>query len=69
MVCNVGTCIQRYGEAGRGGIWTDCIMSKGTQKQPGQQSDMGDTLNEFFRSVGEGSIKEGIKDWEFSLAV
>lgn len=51
MVGNVGACIQRNGKAGRGGIGTDCIVCEGAQKQPGQQPDVGDTLDEFFRSV------------------
>lgn len=58
MVCNMGTCIQRNGQAGGGGVRTHGIVSEGPQKQPGQQTDVGDTLNEFFRSVREeGSVK------------
>lgn len=56
MVCNVGACIQRNGQAGRGGIWAHCIVSEGTQQKPGQQSDVGDTLDEFFRSVREEGV-------------
>lgn len=51
MVCDVGTCIQRYWKAGGGGIGTDRIMGEGPQEQPGQQPDVGDTFDEFFRSV------------------
>lgn len=56
----MGACIQRYGEAGRGGIGTDGIMREGPQKQPGQQPDVGDTLNEFFRSVREERTRFGV---------
>lgn len=50
--------IQRYGQAGGGGIWTHCVVSEGPQEEPGQQTDVGDTLDEFFRSVREeGSVK------------
>lgn len=47
----MGTCIQRYWKAGGGGIGADRIMGEGPQEQPGQQPDVGDTLDEFFRSV------------------
>lgn len=65
MVCNMGTCIQRYGQAGRGGVWTHRIMSEGPEKQPGQKTDVGDTLDEFFRSVREGRVKD---DFMFSVS-
>lgn len=59
MVCNMGTCIQRYGQTGRGGIGTHRIMGKGTQKQPGQEPDVGNTFNEFFRSIREeGNVRD-----------
>lgn len=55
----MGTCIQRYWQAGKGGIWTHCIMSEGTQKQPGEQPDVRHTLNEFFWSIREeGSVRD-----------
>lgn len=61
----MGTCIQRYGQAGGGGVWTHCIVSEGPQKQPGQQTDVRDTLDEFFRSMrGEGSVRD---DFLFSV--
>lgn len=53
MVCNVGACVQRDGQAGRGGVWTDGVMSKRAEEQPREQTDVGDTLYEFFRSERE----------------
>lgn len=55
----MGTCIQRYGQTQRGGIGAHRVMSEGTQEQPGQQTDVGDTLDEFFRSIREeGSVRD-----------
>lgn len=51
MVCNMRAGIQRYGQARGGGVWTHCIMSEGAQEKPGQQTDAGDTLDEFFRPI------------------
>lgn len=62
----MGTCIQRYGQARRGGIWTHCIMSEGPEKQPGQQTDVGDALDELFRSIREEGVKD---DFMFSVSL
>lgn len=64
----MGTCIQRYGQAGRGGIGTHRIMGEGTQKQPGQEPDVGDTLDEFFRSIREEGSVRGVLGFSVSLA-
>lgn len=53
VVGDVGTCIQRNGQAGGGGARTHGVVREGPQQQPGQQPDVGDTLDEFFRTVGE----------------
>lgn len=66
MVRNVGTCIQRNGQAGGGGVRTHGIVSEGPQKQPGQQTDVGDTLDEFFRSVEKKEVFKVIL-WSVSL--
>lgn len=52
MVCDMRARVQRYGQARRGGVWTHCIMSEGAQEQPGEQTDAGDTLDEFLRPSG-----------------
>lgn len=41
-------------------------MSEGPEKQPGQKTDVGDTLDEFFRSVREGRVKD---DFMFSVSL
>lgn len=64
----MGTCIQRYGQAGRGGIGTHRIMGEGTQKQPGQEPDVGDTLDEFFWSIREEGSVRGVLGFSVSLA-
>lgn len=63
----MGTCIQRNGQAGGGGVRTHGIVSEGPQKQPGQQTNVGDTLDEFFRSVREEGSVQG--DFMFSVSL
>lgn len=48
MVCDMRARVEGYGQARRRGIWTHCVVSEGAQEQPGQQTDAGDTLDEFF---------------------
>ena len=52
MICNVGASIQRDGHAG-GGALVQGAVCQGAQKQPGQLTDVGHTLNEFFGPAGK----------------
>lgn len=59
----MGTSIQGYGQARRGGIRAHCIVSEGPEQQPGQQPDVGDAFDELLRSTRQRSITE---DFVFS---
>lgn len=48
MICDVGASIQRDGHAG-GGALVQGAVCQGAQKKPGQLSDVGHALDEFFR--------------------
>lgn len=47
MVCNVGASVERDGHAG-GGALVQGTVRQGAQKKPGQLTNVGHALNEFF---------------------
>lgn len=53
MICNVGAGVQRDGHAG-GGSLVQGTVCQGAQEQPGQLTDVRDTLDKFFRSAKWG---------------
>lgn len=58
MICNVGAGVERNGHAG-GGALVQGAVCQGAQEKPGQLTNMGHALDEFFRPA-EKAIQTGL---------
>jgi len=64
MICDVGASIQRDGHAG-GGALVEGTVRQGAQKKPGQLTDVGYALNEFFwpKEIKKKKLKSSLTNY------